>query len=73
MLRAPDGHRPTWCTIAAESAAMMSIHGRRFTSNTSGRPRTQRPEWMQSEAFQTTVISPFEYSLISSLMPLSYS
>ncbi len=40
------------------------IHGRDLGSNTSGKPRKQRSEWMQRLGFHTMVTSPFEYVLV---------
>ena len=50
------------------SAWLKSIQGRRFGLKTSGNPAAQRAEWVQRLGFQTTVISPFVYSLISDIL-----
>jgi hypothetical protein len=44
----------------------MSTQGRRLTSKTRGKPRTQIPLWMQRFGFQRTVISPLVYRIVGS-------
>jgi hypothetical protein len=70
---APLGHSFTCRTISKVIEPSGRIHGFTRGSKTSGNPRKQFPQWIQSEGFQTTVTSPFEYFLIIFINIYSFS
>jgi hypothetical protein len=62
---APDGHRATAASTSSAVAASTAIHGRRLSSKTRGRARTQLAEWKQSRGSHSTTISSVAYSFVS--------